>query len=56
MVKTILKKQNIKEIPIVYRKRSGKSKITKDFASREILALKMINLIIFLRLKSFLKN
>ena len=52
MVRTILKKQSIKEIPVVYKERSGRSKITKDFTSTAILALKMIKLIIMLRIKS----
>ncbi len=54
MVRIILAKQTIKEIPVTYKERSGESKITKDFISTAILALKMIKLIIFIRFKSFI--
>ena len=53
MVQVILAKQSIKEIPVTYRERNGESKITKDFISTAILALKMIYLMIGLRIKSF---
>ena len=53
MVQIILAKQSIKEIPVTYRERNGESKITKDFISTAILALRMIYLMIGLRIKSF---
>ena len=53
MVQVILAKQSIKEIPVTYRERNGESKITKDFISTAVLALKMIYLMISLRIKSF---
>ena len=46
--------QTIKEIPVTYKERSGESKITKDFLSTAILALKMIKLIILIRISSFI--
>ena len=55
MLRNVLKK-SIKGMPVVYKERSGRSKITKDFTSTAILALKMINFVIFLRLKLFKKN
>ena len=51
MVQVILAKQSIKEIPVTYRERN-EVKITKDFISTAVLALKMI-LMISLRIKSF---
>ena len=54
MVRTILANQTIKEIPVTYKERSGESKITKDFLSTAILALKMIKLIILIRISSFI--
>ena len=55
MVRIILANQTIKEIPVTYKERSGESKITKDFISTAILALKMIKLIVFIRVNSFFK-
>ena len=46
----------IKEIPVTYKERSGESKITKDFISTAILAIKMIKLIVLIRVKSFFKS
>ena len=56
MVRIILAKQTIKEIPVTYKERSGESKITKDFISTAILAIKMIKLIVLIRVKSFFKS
>lgn len=53
MIWPIIYKEKIIEIPIIYKARRGESKITKDFLSTAILALKMILLIIKLRIKSF---
>lgn len=53
MVRTILAKQSIIEIPVTYKERNGESKITKDFLSTAILAIKMILLMFALRIKSF---
>ena len=55
MVRVILANQTIKEIPVTYKERSGESKITKDFISTAILALKMIKLIVFIRVNSFFR-
>lgn len=52
MINLILQKYKIIEIPVVYKKRKGNSKITRDFFSTSIVALKMIKLIIFLKLKN----
>lgn len=54
MIWSILLKSKIKELPVIYKERSGESKITKDFISTAILALKMIKLIFFLRIKSLI--
>ena len=53
MIRILLKKQKIIEVPVIYRERSGQSKITKNFIATAVLALKMIKLIILLRVKSF---
>lgn len=56
MINLIIKKAKIIEIPVTYRERIGKSKITKNLFATGIVALKMIILIIKLRFKYFLKN
>tara|TARA_B100001989_G_scaffold252577_1_gene235184 strand:- start:1245 stop:1955 length:711 start_codon:yes stop_codon:yes gene_type:complete len=52
MIKLILKKTRILEIPVNYLEREGKSKITYNFISSLKLAIKMIYLILILRLKN----
>jgi glycosyltransferase involved in cell wall biosynthesis len=52
MIKLILSKKKIIEIPVNYLKRKGESKITHNFFATSVLAIKMIILIIKLRLKS----
>ena len=52
MIRLILKKERILEIPVNYLEREGKSKITYNFFSSFKLALKMIYLIISLRIKN----
>ena len=52
MIKLILKKIRILEIPVNYLERKGKSKITYNFFSSLKLALKMIFLILSERIKS----
>lgn len=52
MIKLILKKYRILEIPVNYLERKGKSKITYDFMSSYRVAIKMIFLILYLRLIS----
>jgi glycosyltransferase involved in cell wall biosynthesis len=52
MIRLILKKERILEIPVNYLEREGKSKITYNFFSSFKLALKMIFLIISLRIKN----
>jgi len=52
MINLVLQKLSIVETPVTYKERKGKSKITKNFFATAFLALKMINLIIFLRIKS----
>lgn len=52
MIRLILKKERILEIPVNYLEREGKSKITYNFLSSFKLALKMIFLIISLRIKN----
>tara|TARA_B100001093_G_C26846565_1_gene1023063 strand:+ start:2163 stop:2873 length:711 start_codon:yes stop_codon:yes gene_type:complete len=53
MINLIISKKKIIEIPVNYLKRKGESKITNNFFSTSILAMKMILLIIKLRLKNF---
>ena len=55
MIRLILKKVRILEIPVNYLQREGRSKITYSFISSFNLALKMIYLISILRIKSILK-
>jgi len=52
MIKLILSKKKIIEIPVNYLKRKGESKITHNFFATSVLAIKMIILIIKLRLKN----
>ena len=52
MIRLILNKERILEIPVNYLEREGKSKITYNFFSSLKLALKMIFLIISLRIKN----
>tara|TARA_B110000027_G_scaffold34742_1_gene38411 strand:- start:10021 stop:10731 length:711 start_codon:yes stop_codon:yes gene_type:complete len=52
MIKLILKKIRILEIPVNYLERKGNSKITYNFSSSLKLALKMIFLILSERIKS----
>ncbi len=52
MINLILFKNRILEIPVNYLEREGKSKITYNFTSSLILAIKMLILIFKLRLKS----
>ena len=52
MINLILKKIKILEIPVNYLEREGKSKITYNFTSSSVLALKMILLMFRLRIKS----
>lgn len=52
MIKLILKKVKILEIPVNYLEREGKSKITYNFTSSFVLALKMLLLMFRLRIKS----
>jgi len=52
MINLILKKIKILEIPVNYLEREGKSKITYDFTSSSVLAVKMILLMFRLRIKS----
>ena len=52
MIKLILKKVKILEIPVNYLEREGKSKITYNFTSSFVLALKMLLLMFKLRIKS----
>ena len=54
MIRLILKKERILEIPVNYLEREGKSKITYNFFSSFKLALKMIFLILKLRIKNIL--
>lgn len=51
MIKLILKKVRILEIPVNYLEREGKSKITYNFMSSLKLAFKMVYLIFLLRIK-----
>jgi glycosyltransferase involved in cell wall biosynthesis len=51
MIQLISQKYKIIEIPVRYKKRKGYSKITYNIFSTSILALKMIKLIIFLKIK-----
>jgi len=50
MIRLILKKERILEIPVNYLEREGKSKITFNFFSSFKLAIKMIFLIVNLRI------
>lgn len=52
MIRLILKKERILEIPVNYLEREGKSKITYNFFSSFKLAVKMMILILKLRIKS----
>ena len=52
MINLILKKIKILEIPVNYLEREGKSKITYNFTSSSVLALKMLLLMFRLRIKS----
>tara|TARA_A100001015_G_scaffold311910_1_gene416088 strand:- start:374 stop:1084 length:711 start_codon:yes stop_codon:yes gene_type:complete len=52
MINLILKKIKILEIPVNYLEREGKSKITYNFTSSFVLALKMLLLMFRLRIKS----
>ena len=52
MINLILLKKNIIEIPVRYYKRVGFSKITNNYFSTTILALRMILLILVLRIKN----
>jgi glycosyltransferase involved in cell wall biosynthesis len=52
MIRLILKKVRILEIPVNYLEREGRSKITYNFISSFKLAIKMIVLIFTLRIKS----
>jgi glycosyltransferase involved in cell wall biosynthesis len=56
MINLIIKKAKIVEIPVTYKERIGKSKITKDFFATALVAFKMIILIIKLRIKYFIKK
>lgn len=56
MLNLILKKQSIIEIPVAYKKRSGYSKITKNFIATSIVAIKMIILILKKRLITILNK
>ena len=56
MINLIINKAKIIEVPVVYKERIGKSKITKNFYATAIVALKMIILIIKLRFKYILKK
>ena len=51
MIKLILKKVRILEIPVNYLEREGKSKITYNFISSLKLAIRMVYLIFLLRIK-----
>jgi hypothetical protein len=55
MIRLILKKVRIIEIPVNYLEREGRSKITYSFISFFKLALKMIYLISILRIKCILR-
>ena len=55
MIKLILSKKKIIEIPVNYLKRKGESKITHNFLATSILAIKMIILIIKIRVLSLIK-
>ncbi len=55
MINLILKKLKILEIPVNYLERDGKSKITYNFTSSSVLALKMLLLMFRLRIKSLFK-
>ena len=52
MINLILKKVRILEIPVNYLEREGKSKITYNFTSSSVLALKMLFLMFRLRITS----
>lgn len=52
MIWPLIYRKKVIEVPVVYKARRGESKITKDFLSTAILALKMILLILKLRVKS----
>tara|TARA_X000000950_G_C13663326_1_gene556877 strand:- start:10 stop:723 length:714 start_codon:yes stop_codon:yes gene_type:complete len=52
MINLILKKIKILEIPVNYLEREGKSKITYNFTSSSVLAVKMLLLMFRLRIKS----
>ena len=52
MINLILKKIKILEIPVNYMEREGKSKITYNFTSSSVLAVKMLLLMFRLRIKS----
>jgi glycosyltransferase involved in cell wall biosynthesis len=56
MIKLILKKVRILEIPVNYLEIEGRSKITYNFISSFKLALKMIFLILILRIKSIFQD
>jgi hypothetical protein len=56
MINLIINKAKIIEVPVIYKERIGKSKITKNFYATAIVALKMIILIIKLRFKYLLKK
>lgn len=56
MINLIINKAKIIEVPVIYKERIGKSKITKNFYATAIVALKMIILIIKLRLKYLLNK
>lgn len=51
MINLILQKLKIIEVPVNYKERIGKSKITKDIFSTTILAIKMVILMIEIRFK-----
>ena len=55
MINLILQKYKIIEIPVIYKKRKGNSKITRDFFSTSIVALKMLKLIFLMRVNYFFK-
>ena len=54
MIRLILKKVRIIEIPVKYFARKGYSKITYNFNSSFKVAIKMIILILKLRFKNFI--
>ena len=56
MINLIIKNAKIIEIPVIYKERIGKSKITKDFFATALVACKMIILIIKLRIRYFIKK